>query len=397
MAVTTSNGTGGGNWSAGASWAGGVAPPTTNDVTIASGDTITKDTAEGTPDCVNLIVTGTLDIGANGVKASGTFDGTGVVKITTGRLWSVGGWPFNTNTCRYEIVGTSGNHAELTSGSGLFINDPPSGYHSIKWCDFAHGASLRFFTSLGSVFEDCVFPAVRFYNGAKVVLTRCTIGSGGGTNLFGNAIYLRMDGGTIAGTLEFDSITAGYENNDIELHGVTVSAGTYITRASASKRVRIVVQSQGHNAVAGDWRIDYSGGYTLKSTTSKNTQTYGVEMVPTADCSVFAPVILEMFIPVSSGDTIAPSVTLKNVTADLGLTTADRAWAILDPGNEWGRYEKIDLSTLATLYNNWRTLTFTGGVVGGTSKKGTCLLRIVLVRYVSTAVLYVADLDDGVT
>jgi len=45
VATITSNGTGGGNWSAGASWAGGVAPVLgTDDAIIAAGDTVTIDT-----------------------------------------------------------------------------------------------------------------------------------------------------------------------------------------------------------------------------------------------------------------------------------------------------------------------------------------------------------------
>lgn len=395
MATITSTATG--NWSAGGTWVGGVAPVGTDAVVIASGHTVTKDTAEGTPDCTTLTVTGTLAIGANGVKCSGEFTGTGTVSITTGRLWSVGGWTFNTCTVRFDIVGTSGNHAELTSGGGLYLNDPTSGKHSVKWCDFTHGATLRFFTGLGNVFEDCTFPGVRFYNSGKAELVRCTLGSGGNNVYMEGGNYLRMEGGTLAGVLDFDGISSDLQEMIVELHNVTASAGTYITRSSGTKRVLFYVESQGHNAVAGDWRIDVAGGYTLKSTASKNTQTYGIEMVALAECQVDSPVVLEMFIPVTSGDTIAPSFTAKNVTADLGLTTVDRAWAILDPGNEWGRYEKIDFSTLSTLYNNWRTLTFVGGTVGGTAKKGTCLLRVVLVRYVSTAVLYVADLNDGVT
>ncbi len=64
MAAISSNGTSGGNWSAGTSWIGGVAPTSADDVTVVSGDKITLNitgmacntltvNSGGTLDCVN--------------------------------------------------------------------------------------------------------------------------------------------------------------------------------------------------------------------------------------------------------------------------------------------------------------------------------------------------------
>lgn len=52
MATISSNGTGGGNWSSGSSWTGGVAPISVDDAIILGGDTITLDTL--TNACTNL-------------------------------------------------------------------------------------------------------------------------------------------------------------------------------------------------------------------------------------------------------------------------------------------------------------------------------------------------------
>src|SRR2546430_2312414 len=71
----TSNGTGGGNWSSNATWAGGVVPGAADDVTIANGDTVLVDTAAA---CNNLQV-------GQGTATSLRFD------PITGRTLTAGG------------------------------------------------------------------------------------------------------------------------------------------------------------------------------------------------------------------------------------------------------------------------------------------------------------------
>lgn len=62
MAAITSNGTGGGNWSVGASWTGGVKPAAADTVTIVAGDTITfdQDDSVGTNTCLSISLSGTI-------------------------------------------------------------------------------------------------------------------------------------------------------------------------------------------------------------------------------------------------------------------------------------------------------------------------------------------------
>lgn len=84
-AVITSNGGGGGNWSVGGSWVGGVAPGIADDAIVAAGDTINVDL--GVQDCLSIEVQigGTLhfpgpnNLRTNGINAAGfcvDMDGT---------------------------------------------------------------------------------------------------------------------------------------------------------------------------------------------------------------------------------------------------------------------------------------------------------------------------------
>lgn len=80
----TSNGTGGGNWNAGTSWTGGIAPTQYNHAVILSGDAITL-TANAA--CIDLTVNGgaggTLNIGTNQFTISGNLTVTSPGAINT--------------------------------------------------------------------------------------------------------------------------------------------------------------------------------------------------------------------------------------------------------------------------------------------------------------------------
>jgi len=88
MAVINSNGTGGGKFSAGASWAGGVKPGAADTFTILSGDVIDCDTTEAVLSAVGNIstinsggelqITGTAcDLSVGRLDISGTFTAPG--------------------------------------------------------------------------------------------------------------------------------------------------------------------------------------------------------------------------------------------------------------------------------------------------------------------------------
>ena len=57
-AAITSNGTGGGTWATGSTWAGGVSPVSTDNAIIAGGDIVTLG---ADAQIVDLTISGTLD------------------------------------------------------------------------------------------------------------------------------------------------------------------------------------------------------------------------------------------------------------------------------------------------------------------------------------------------
>ena len=111
------------------------------------------------------------------------------------------------------------------------------------------------------------------------------------------------------------------------------------------------------------------------------------------------PMYIDIPIPVESDEVIAPSIYFKNAGADLSLhDTASALTMELDPGNAWGLNELYDANGKTDTWNGgsptWLEATFNGDstAASGTSKKGTCILRITLRKYAASAVVYLADL-----
>lgn len=416
MAVITSNGTGGGDWSAGATWVGGVAPATgatPDDAVIASGDTVTKDTAaHATADCGALTVTGTLAIAASqGLRmtTSSGLTGTGSITMTdNSRLYHSGS--NSGNAISWNCVGSSGNRWEIEHEANTHM-----------WANFSGGATFRWGAwrvygtqswvcknwGLDTVFEDMIAEGgssggnylIWPYTGSTGVrLRRCYIHGGSQAGIYrgdlalGSAIYLED---VVLGETELG--TSDPNGTDIVMNGGGIDLFATNTKLSSSTQfnitARVTYRAQGHQQVAGDWYHRNVAGYSYKDATAKKSGDFGISLVPISGIGATAPYVLDIPIPVASGDTVAPSLYVYNATADLNLQDASNRMTFeLDPGDEWGLNETIDASSLADVYQNWRLVDFTGGTAGGTSKTGSVLLRITLARYVATGVVYLADM-----
>jgi hypothetical protein len=113
MATITSNGTGGGLWSATATWNGGAVPVDDDTVVIASGDTVTYDVDWSSdvtyPNGVNSItVTGTLKLS----RSAGTY----YFKLKTGATFT-GAGTFDCGTSGDQIPFTAKHTVNLKNGA----------------------------------------------------------------------------------------------------------------------------------------------------------------------------------------------------------------------------------------------------------------------------------------
>jgi hypothetical protein len=134
-ATITSNGTGGGSWSTGSTWQGGVAPLSSDDVIILAGDVVTlaggtRNTGTSTTIGGTLILTGGLTV----TGATVTVSNGGVVELAYNSptapacTWNVG------STLR--ITGLSG-----TTGSSL--GGMAQAFHHVTWNCPSQGATYN--------------------------------------------------------------------------------------------------------------------------------------------------------------------------------------------------------------------------------------------------------------
>ena len=125
MAAISSNGTGGGNWSAAASWAGGVVPAEGDNATIVAGDTITIDqniTVGNDTATAAITVNGILDVPYN-ITADYTLTLKGDLIINSGGEFNIADSTNHLDSARKFTIKTNYS-ASLADGKyGIICND----------------------------------------------------------------------------------------------------------------------------------------------------------------------------------------------------------------------------------------------------------------------------------
>lgn len=436
MALYTTVATG--NWHADAAtvWDLGAEPGPT-DTFLINHDVTKDDDKAGTADAASgTIASGkTLAIGASGtLKTTGAITVTGTLAVGgrsvdmgapagTGSITATGGATFNivtdgsTNSIQWTLEGSSGSLITIDT-NGKLLRIYGSRYstphvQTLRWVDM-HGSDLTYngwLESFGQqdIVEDCAFynagfPLVSYAAGSCLILRRCFIYGGLSYGIYnqGSRVFLYdcQIGKTRAGGTDSNAAQDLYFENAVsderyEAHNCIFTGTNLFTAANAPKDA--IFRSQAHQQVIGAWFQYHYAGTVQRSTAAKKTGDYGIEFTPNSYAGAHT-IHCDIPIPVATGDTVAPSIYYQNVTADLDLeAAAGRLVFELDPGDEWGLNEIIDVNGAADSYTNWRQVTFTGGTAGGTAAKGTVILRVTLARYVASGVVYLADLDPGVS
>jgi len=415
MATIQSNGTGGGNWSSGSSWNGGVMPAVgVDDAVILNGDTITKDTAaHASKDCLNLSIDtgGILAIGANSLECTMLTSSTGYGKITgtTGSLEC----DLNRWRGQWDIQGTDkDNMFEIKRNGGnldLHWDDSygKTGTRVFRWCKFdgqGGGYTMFYAWKAGETFEHCDFKDHNLCGSTNTISSfkfydcyfyDATAGYGVNSNswvaqFFDCVFGDDRDGtGGLTNSKDFHFTVARpciAECFNCEFHSSTVTG---------NHGVGTFFYSKDHDKVRGDWQFASHGGRILRSTDAARDGTYGLEFIPdtSQDDMDEEPLTWRLEYKVEAGDTIDFTVDVFNDDGDLNLS-GDDLEIILDPENTWGRREVVDADDINTpdlAYETWYTVNFTGGVCSGTSEKGMFTVELVLRKTATNAVLYFAD------
>jgi hypothetical protein len=136
MPTKTSNGTGGGAWSATATWAGGVCPVDDDTVVIASGDTVTYDvdwsSAVTYPNGINgMTITGTLKVSTSTssymkMKAATVIVGAGTFNIGES---GAGAIPF---AVKFTLTGGAGWYIDGNAGLTMTVYGAEPSIKTIK-------------------------------------------------------------------------------------------------------------------------------------------------------------------------------------------------------------------------------------------------------------------------
>ena len=458
MATISSNGTGGGNYTAGGSWSGGTIPDTADTALLKDGDVITYDRDDGAQAvaAINIEEGAKFIVGTNHTcitgafaKADGGRDVNGVrwVQLNAGSTLSVA---TGTQWWQHIELYTSGtslaNMATFKAPSSTVVTiyssygeDDTNGrvrppvdleycvctFVNFRWnhnakCENWWGRFYRCYLqnckrNSGAELIDCVVSAPTSYVPHITGSSEAECGMGcfdrvgfGFTSLTeGPLAFAGSSALTVynngPGVYRNCYANAGYSNVSFTgWYGAASTLGWRGPDLLAMGGAFCVIHGNG----SGEWGSDYraepdQNQWELEKVTdpyagAAQGQVLRVGFVDSGITEWGARQALSFELPVEHGDGIAPTIKIYIPSGWTGLH-ADQIECLLDPSDEWGLRE-TQKPVVATT-DQWQTITFTGGTVTRTSgDKGTIVLRIWLApRYNAAKYLYFDDLAANVT
>ena len=347
-----------GNWSAGATWVGGIVPAAGEDVVIASGHTVTL-TATVDITTGNLTVTGTLALAGFNLTA-GSLSGAGNIGSASGTpLLTVGS---NGNSTSYSGV-FSGTGARLTKeGTGTLTLSGANTYTGVTTIS-AGMLSIGDGGTTGSVAGNITNNSVLIFNRSNTLTFSGVISGSGILNMTGTGTLTLNGNNTYTGATTISAGTLQKANNTNN-HIPDGSALSILSGATFDLNGR----SETVGSLAG-------AGTVTSSTTGTLTLAAGGDNTSTTFSGVIQNGTATSVALTKQG---TGTLTLNGNNTSTGATTISAGILSLGDGGTTGSVAGNITNSAALNFNRSNDLTF-AGVISGTgtvTKQGTGTLTL---------------------
>jgi hypothetical protein len=315
------------------------------------------------------------------------------------------------------VNGTSGsrNTFYTITGGVTLASGTATDQSLVKFTDFIGSGSISFgganLYSYGRM-EDCYLDGCSWSatDLGSLVLVRCIQG-GSSTGLAVREAFVRLY--DVAFGVTDTGATDTNSNADVQMGSASYAPGTVMGKSVYCGSTTQVKWNSAGNFDSGAVWIDHWGfvdrsggswpamtrgagyhathaGYSVRSTSAKKSNDYGVRTTPSAqsDHNDWFKPRFRVAVPIQSGDDVTATVYCRRGPG----TTLDAAAAELELDPE-GVWFTPDGDASAFVSNNWDQLSVTGSSANGSSEEGMCEVEFRVVDYVASQYVDWADME----